>query len=1114
MTRSPPADAPPRDRVVEEPALPIQRGLWSTVLHRSRADWPVLFASWVLLASAIALLSAGTLYTDAVTLAGLHRELRDSPPADRAITVRTQILPDRLGPADAAVTPELEQVLEPTGGDLGRDVRSGPFADAAVDPDAVTRLLVFAAFDGIRDHGTLADGRWPDPGKTPVEVVVSHAAAQILGVGTGDTIDLVGRLDNRPVQAVVTGTWTPDAADAYWLAQPLVLSGTETGGSYTVVGPLVADRADVAGPLAGGRPVDARWTAIPDIEGFRPETLDQVADRVVGLKERISASLPGSNQATVTTKLPDILASVDRSVLVTQAGILLLLVQFAVLAGYAVILVAALLMERRRTETALLRARGAGSPHLVRMALLESILVVVPAMIAAPWLASLLVAAVGLSPALAGVGLEAPLPGPATFGVAAGVGLLAVIALVAPTLASGVSIAGVRAAVGRQVGRTLPQRLGLDLALVAFAAIALFQLRLYGAPLTRTARGSLGVDPLLVAAPGIGLLAGAVLAIRIVPRLAELAEGLLGRRRGLVPALGGRQLARRPLRYTRAALLLVLAAALGTFASAHAATWTTSQADQAAFAAGADVRLKPPDAPPLPEWATGEALRSLTGVVAATPIVKGGVSAGTAVRDATLLGVDGSMLADVVRLRDGTARDTTVASLRALAANRDPAAKAAGMPIPDGTKRLSVTLDAALAPLEGFGDITKGFDGVSALAVVLDADGRLAELAGTAVPVDAAGSRSVIDLAPANGVGGMRGPLRLIGLKMRAVVDAADPETFAGGPITLHAIGTSPDTSDDAWTETPVADLSGRWTIENPFGPRETYRPPAPGRLDVDGVQPRSSVGYSLQVGYEEPPVIPVAVNQAFLDKSAARLGETLRASVVGLPVELDLVGLVDAFPSQVPSKPLVIADGESLSLATLAGGATLAPVDEWWIAAEPGTSGTVAATVAEPPFAAQAVVDRSAVQASLVGDPLGLGVIGILGLGSIAALVFAAVGFLVTTTVSTQERLGEFALLKALGVAPRQLKSWLTAEGAALLFVGLVAGVGLGLVLAWLALPFATLTASGEAPIPAPVVVVPADALVPTLVLAVVLLLATVLLVGRLLPGAQTSAVLRARDE
>ena len=95
---------------------------------------------------------------------------------------------------------------------------------------------------------------------------------------------------------------------------------------------------------------------------------------------------------------------------------------------------------------------------------------------------------------------------------------------------------------------------------------------------------------------------------------------------------------------------------------------------------------------------------------------------------------------------------------------------------------------------------------------------------------------------------------------------------------------------------------------------------------------------------------------------------------------------------------------------------------------------------------------------------------IGILGLGSLAALVFASIGFLVSATVSISERIGEFALLKALGLAPRQLLLWLTIENLALLITGLVLGTLLGLVLAWLVLPFATLTSTGEPPVPAPV--------------------------------------------
>ena len=489
--------------------------------------------------------------------------------------------------------PELQDVLGPTGGSIVRVLQSSPYADAAADPATVDELATFAAYEGIEDHARLVDGAWPVAGATPVDVAISQPAAALLGVATGDVLRFRSRLDtSRLVDVRVSGTWAADPADEWWMADPLALAGAVSSGSFTTRGPLVVAAQDlVTGPLT--EPLNAEWRAIPRVDGFTPESIAAVEALATGIDGRINAALPFSNQAQVLTRLPEILATVDRSVLVTQAGILLLLIQFGVLAGYAVILVAALLLERRRTETALLRARGGGFGHLVSMAFGEALLVTVPAVIAAPWAAALLVQAVRLNPALEGVGLETPLPGWSTFAVALVGGALAILALTIPTLLSGAPIAGVRAAVGRQVGRTLPQRLGLDLALVVLAVIALIQLRLYGAPITRTARGALGVDPLLVAAPAIGLLAGAVLAVRFVPRLAELAERLLVRGRRLVPALAGRQVARRPLRYTRAALLLILAAALGTFASAHAATWTRSQGDQASYAAGADVRLTP-----------------------------------------------------------------------------------------------------------------------------------------------------------------------------------------------------------------------------------------------------------------------------------------------------------------------------------------------------------------------------------------------------------------------------------------------------------------------------------------------------------------------------------------
>src|SRR5262249_47638384 len=178
----------------------------------------------------------------------------------------------------------------------------------------------------------------------------------------------------------------------------------------------------------------------------------------------------------------------------------------------------------------------------------------------APFLAVGVVAVLGSIGPTAGTGLAADAGiSPTAIVVAALTGAASIVALTLPTLFVAANPAAARAASGRQGRTSLAQRIGLDLALVAVAAVALWQLRLYGAPLTRPARGPLGVDPLLVAAPAIGLLAGAVLSLRLVPHVAELGEQLLVRGRGLAGALGGRQLARRPLRYTRIALLLMLA---------------------------------------------------------------------------------------------------------------------------------------------------------------------------------------------------------------------------------------------------------------------------------------------------------------------------------------------------------------------------------------------------------------------------------------------------------------------------------------------------------------------------------------------------------------------------
>ena len=201
----------------------------------------------------------------------------------------------------------------------------------------------------------------------------------------------------------MTGIWRPVADDPYWLGDPLELGGSRSSAEVTTHGPLATTLDDLVSRVAS-RTVDLEWRTLPSIDGLRVETTDALAADIGSLRARLRAALPVDRVTTVTTDLPDILAGVSRAALVSRSGVLLLTAQFAVLAGYAVFLVAGLLVERRRAEVALLRSRGATSAHLVAMALIEALLLAIPAALVAPLLAAGLVALLGTVGPLATAG--------------------------------------------------------------------------------------------------------------------------------------------------------------------------------------------------------------------------------------------------------------------------------------------------------------------------------------------------------------------------------------------------------------------------------------------------------------------------------------------------------------------------------------------------------------------------------------------------------------------------------------------------------------------------------------------------------------------------------------
>jgi ABC-type antimicrobial peptide transport system permease subunit len=213
------------------------------------------------------------------------------------------------------------------------------------------------------------------------------------------------------------------------------------------------------------------------------------------------------------------------------------------------------------------------------------------------------------------------------------------------------------------------------------------------------------------------------------------------------------------------------------------------------------------------------------------------------------------------------------------------------------------------------------------------------------------------------------------------------------------------------------------------------------------------------------------------------------------------------------PAGPFLVVDRAALELVDYALWGRVEVAQEWWLGIEPGSDSAVTAALNGGPFSLSSLLSRAQLERSKLADPVGLGVIGALTLGSIAALVLAVIGFLVTIAFMTRERLGELALLRALGESTGTVRAMLAAEAAFLLAYGLIVGAGLGLLLGWLAIPASSLTTAGAAALPPPSIVVPWETLglfgIPTLV---GLAIAAATLV-RFTAGTEIAPALRARD-
>ncbi|MET8566738.1 ABC transporter permease [Streptomyces sp. NPDC004783] len=1042
------------------------------VLLRARAHRLLLAAALLTVLLTTAVLATLAAYSGAVGDASLRHALDDPRNAsDTALVVKADVPVEAREDADATVREGARKTFAGLPVTVRTLVRSGPYAlpgtlrprgERSGDPD----LTFLAAPDPAQVR--ITEGRMPREGGGAAEVALPTAAAERLGVRPGARFTLTDRLDGPAVRVEVTGLYRPtDAASPYWELDDLGGRGVKQGG-FTTYGPLLV----APGVLTGGKVSTgpSGWLATADfspVTAARTDALREAArDGTAWLRGR--PVLSGTTAAD--TALPEVLDRLDRSLLVSRSTLLVVALQLALLAACALLLVARLLSAERAGELRLLRARGASRARLGALAALEALLLAVPAVLCAPLLAGPLTRLLAGQGALARIGLRLEVPaagGAGVWLVAGAAGLGCALAVTLPALVSSL------AAGGRARPLPVPLRAGADVGLLVVAGVAYWQLsRQPSGAVTGEGSGALGIDPLLVAAPALALLAGTVLTLRLLPPVARLAERRAAGGRGLASALAGWQLSRRPMRGAGPVLLLVLATALGMLAIAQGASWDRSQDDQADFLAGAPVRV----------LAAGTAGPGRTEAYAAVPGVR---EAAPAAR--TTLPLSGDRTATVLALDTAHARDTmlmrpdlSARPVRSLLAPLGPEGETAGAKVPDGTARLGLT-----ATLHSAGDGTEPGSGTDVTVTVQDRYGIPYRLPAGALTAD--GREHTLELAVSGG------PLTVTGLELVSAQPIGAPlrHRFTLQALTATAAdGTvRPVPLPGAWTTTAHGDGQAA-SPDGSTGPT-TPRLRASGPPGVEygtGYVPADLFGASalvtvrMDVRQPAPPQITAVATDRFLESTGARAGQRLDVALDGRTVPVLITHAVDALPTTAGAQDAA-GDGGALLVDVrsvnrfLEGeyGTSLTPT-EWWLRTAPGKAADVAAALrAFPDVDPAQVVVRDELARQLRDDPFGAGPGAAFTAAAGVAAALAAVGFAVSAAGSLRERGAEFAVLRALGAPRRGLARAVAVEQGVLVALALLVGTALGAVLARAVIPLIVLTPQAAHPVPDVLVGLPA---------------------------------------
>ncbi len=956
-------------------------------------------------------------------------------------------------------------------------------------------LGYFAFFDGIENAAVLDTGRWPEnvSGDT-VEAALPFQLLDDLDLSVGDELRVYnfGDRTSATVLDIVGSYRAREPGSDFWRYDAYNGAGYDpkapvpfSGGRLTAegFGPLLLAREELVQLSVSNMVIDY----IPDFSNATLADVAGLVERSDGAERAAKVEI-GANarQVTVISESKATLGRVLGSLAVTRSSVLVMGLLLLVLSIAALAQASRLMAERRHAEQHLMRARGASNRQLLYLAVVEAIVLGAITAIVAPLVANAAYRVVARAGPMVSAGMNRDPGLPPLIWVVTGiVGAVLVIVLISPLLKRGGTFVEGEQARSRPGRVTSLQRSGLDLALVALAALSYLQLRGYKSPVL-TSGGVARVDPLLAAGPALTLLAGALVCVRLIPATSKFMEGTASRGRRAVTPLAAWEVGRRSARAVSAILLLTLALSVGSFSMSFLATWKNSQQDQASFLHPADVAISGLAGDVLSQ--RGRVEDPLLGAVSA-PIFESDGEIAASLREGRggaafngrpvhLIATTNQGLAAYTEGRVADEGGRTISDALTLAED----SAVTGIPLP-GTPsgvEFSLTLSSSQTALAGLTCTVR--------VVVIDGNGTYVTLDAGDFPIDGQ-KRTVRAVVPDLGGSGLAAPVQIMGLQtVWSTRPGANPDRGAVAgegdlDLSLSIDGISALTKradvpvpgvgaqyDSVAAEVPE-DVTWYGRAEGVVGPSLS---PQDDQVHIAMTLPITTLTIRTvsisQGAFPFVEELPVVANTALLSQLGLNVGDGARVALNDVPINVRFVGSVALMPGGNPRNPAIVANLDELQVMLMQGGAPSPGVTGWWTEVP---EENLARYLDILPSDAT-VTTRIGTARALTDDPLRVGIQAALWLVTAAAVILAALGFGVHTVVTVRARELEFAQLRAVGLGRGALTRLIGAESALLAVLGTTFGVGLGVALSYLVAPLVSVGPDGRPPVPDVIVDVP----------------------------------------